>query len=595
MYGGGMSWLTEQRVRLAALDRGGAIACAGLVLYLWLAPQHIVDGDNAELVTTSAIGGVPHPSGYPLFILWLRATAWLPGVSPAHTAAISTAILGAATILVLHAAARAWGARPLAATLAVALFAAAPVVIRMSTEAEVFALNNLAVAAVLWLAARHGPVRGGWRIALLGLVAGLGLSDHVTCALVAPVGILGVVRGIRETALPRALGVGIAIGGVAVGLLPYLYLVITADTPISWRRIEGLGDLVRHFLRLDYGGFGQFAPGREPVSAVDNLAALAGMLGRTWLWLPAIAGLGMLGVHIARRGPEPTETRWAWAMLALSLVLAGPLLVVKFNVPLAGIGLVIVHRFHLMAAVLLAVPVAAAFDALATHLAPLVSTRLRAPWVGGALAVMAFAALASRSLPRHSPAVERGISNLLRSVPPDAVVIVSEDDLYFGSAYRQLVIHERPDVTVIAYGQLLNPGYRARLHERTGVVDLADGDPTPSISLAQDALARGRAMFVDGGQINILKAFPTVPHGMLFRVLPRGTALPAIEQVFAENRALYASFDFDYPVPAADQDYAAHVHERYARIWRIIARALSADGQSSDAAIASELAARLAP
>jgi hypothetical protein len=54
-------------------------------------------------------------------VLWLRAWSWLPGTTAAHSAAIATAVLGALTVGVLHAACRAWGARPLAATCAVAI------------------------------------------------------------------------------------------------------------------------------------------------------------------------------------------------------------------------------------------------------------------------------------------------------------------------------------------------------------------------------------------------------------------------------------------------------------------------------------------
>ena len=58
-----------------------------------------------------ARGGVAHPSGYPLYVMYLRAMAWLPG-TPAHAAALATALLGAAQIGVLHAACRAWGSAP---------------------------------------------------------------------------------------------------------------------------------------------------------------------------------------------------------------------------------------------------------------------------------------------------------------------------------------------------------------------------------------------------------------------------------------------------------------------------------------------------
>jgi len=94
------------------LDRSWLVGLCALVVYVALAPPHVVAADNAEFATLGALGGAAHPSGYPLYVLWLRAWSWLPGTSPAHTAAIATAILGALSIAVLHAACRAWGAPP---------------------------------------------------------------------------------------------------------------------------------------------------------------------------------------------------------------------------------------------------------------------------------------------------------------------------------------------------------------------------------------------------------------------------------------------------------------------------------------------------
>ena len=250
-----------------ALDRGGLISILTLALYLWMAPTTIVYGDNAEFSALGAVGGVAHPSGYPLYILWLRAWSWLPAASPAHAAAMATAILTAIMVLVLHAACRAWGARPLSATLGVGLYAAGPVVLRMLGEAEAFALNNLIAALVLWLSAQTGPLRGRWRVAALCLVAGLGISNHLTCVLVAPVGLLGVWRGIVEDGRSRFVTGGLAAIGLIIGLLPYGYFLIAPDTAISWRTIDSLGDLIHHFLRMDYGGPSQFSRSRRRPAA----------------------------------------------------------------------------------------------------------------------------------------------------------------------------------------------------------------------------------------------------------------------------------------------------------------------------------------
>jgi hypothetical protein len=310
-------------------ERGGLLALAAFVTYVWIAPPYIVDGDSAEMATAGLVGGVGHPTGYPAYLLWLRVTAWLPGATPAHTAAIATAVLAAVQLVVLHAACRAWGARPIAATLAVAIYAADPVVMRYSSEAEVFLMNQAVVAAILYLAAEGGPLRGGRRVVALGLVAGLGIADHLTCVLVAPVGLVGAVRGVREA----RRGVLAAVAGtaaLAIGVLPYLYLLITPEQAISWPPIDGLRDLVDHVLRRAYGGPGAFSAGHHESRGVANLVALAITLGRAWWWLPALAGLAMLVGRCVRS--TTGEPRLGWWALAAAFMLAGPLLVARFDI-----------------------------------------------------------------------------------------------------------------------------------------------------------------------------------------------------------------------------------------------------------------------
>ncbi|HET9986873.1 MAG TPA: DUF2723 domain-containing protein, partial [Kofleriaceae bacterium] len=561
--------------------------------YVWLAPRHVVDGDNAEFSTLGSLGGVPHPTGYPLFMIWLRLMQWLPGANAAHTAALATAILGAASIMMLHAACRAWGARPAAATLACALFAAAPVVVELNTEAEVFALNNLVAATILWLAAIGGPVRGLWRAGLLGLVAGLGLCDHVTCAMLAPIGILGVVRGAREARTVPA--VALAAAGMVIGLLPYAYLLITAENARSWgRHIDSFHALMFHFLRKDYGGPGAFAPNRPPVPMGENLAELARTLARWWLWLPLIAGLIVLGKRISRT--HEGETRVAWAMLAVTWLICGPLLVLRFNVELQGVGLFVVHRFHLLAALLLAVPIAVAFSDVGTWIAPRVPKLV--PLVD-VLALVLFVGVLASSLPFvqgvHSPAVERNARNMLASLPEHAVVVVAEDDLDFASSYVQLVLGERRDVTVVMWYAVARPATRERIEHDLGFAIPKVGEDIFVAHFADAVLASGRPMFVDGYQKHVLEAFPTYPYGILFRVLPKGSPRPSIRDVFAINRDLYAKFQFGYAIPRRDAPWPMHVHERLAEPWQIIHDALVVDGDPDDAAFALELGRSLLP
>lgn len=572
-------------LRSFAFDRGGLLCVVVLGVYCWLTPGYIVDGDNAEFSTLGALGGAAHPPGYPLYVLYLQLMSWLPASSAARDAALATAVLGAASLLVLHASCRAWGARPASASIAVAVFAGAPVVLRLHTAAEVFALNNLLVALVLWLAASTGPVQGTARTVALGLVAGLALTNHHMCVLVSPVGLLGAIRGVRES---RRSFVAAAVGFAAMllGLSPYLYLAAGGATAASWGHANSFSDLLSYFTRADYGGIGAFSPVPGAVDVSENLVALARTVGRAWLWVLVPVGLLLLGRRIVGGG---SETRWGWRMLALSLLLAGPLLAARFNVVPQGLGLYIVERFHMLAALILVIPVAVALDLVADRLpARVTASALARPRILQGLAIGVFVAAAGMSLPHllatHSPAVEKGIANTLRSLPENAVVICSADDLYFGSLYVQTQHGIRPDVDVVSWMMTTLPWYRERLLAREVLLDLEEpADVALSVRVARQVLRRGRPLFVDMAQAAILTRFHTYPYGALFRVLPDGAKLPTLDEIIAINRRVFDAFDLDYPRPAPDAEYAAETHRRYSLTWAILANELRKQGRRDEA------------
>ena len=573
-----------RRLARFAFDRGFLLGLAVLVAYVWLAPTTIVAGDNAEFATLGAVGGRAHPSGYPLYVLWLRALAWLPAASAAHRAAIATALLAGLQTIVLHAACRAWGARPSAAALAVATFAAAPIVLRVHTEADVFALNSLVGAAILWLAAATGPVRGTWRCGLLGLVAGLGLANNLTCVLLAPIGLLGVVRGMREGSVRT--GILVALGGLALGMLPYAYLVVAPDAA-SWGPIDSFDDLVGTFLRRDYG-YASHRPDAPSIPLLTSLGAHAMLVGRSFLWAPALLGLGTLAWRCVR-GAD----RWGWAMLALSWLLAGPVFAWRLDVDPSGVGGYIGGRMQILSAVVLAIPVARGLEVIAAR-----TQREIRPALAAGFAVLWFGGLAALALPRlarvHSAVVEVGVRNQLRALPPDSILIVVSDDQCFGTQYLQLALGERRDVTLVCWALARHRWYRERLAHAGLTLARTDGG-VATVAQGEALLATGRPLVVDRAQTAILGALPSQPLGVLVRVLPRGARVPSLGEVVELQREVYAAFDFDYPRPTRDDDFGSVAHVRYAQPWQLLATQLLAAGDRAGAVAAHELAEQLAP
>jgi len=548
-------------------------------VYVAFASPHIVDGDNAEFATLGALGGRAHPSGYPLYVLWLRLWSWLPGSTPAHTAAIATAILGALAIGVWHAACVAWGARPLAALISIAIVGAAPLVQRYHCEAEVFAMNNLVVGLVVWLAAERGPLRGRGRGAALGLVAGAGLANNLTCVLIAPIGLLGIIRAGRES---RVSTYAIALGGLVLGLAPCAYLGI-ADGPASWGVVSTPSELMAFMLRREYGGATRFLLDGTEVAWTASVVACLATIARSWLWLPAIAGGAMFALRIWH---PSGESRWAWALLLASFVLAGPLLATRFNIDPHGLGLYVCERFHVLPVLLVAVPVAAAADLACAHIS---RTTLAT-----SLTIAGFVALSIARWPQlsraQSPAMELGIKNLLGSLPRGSIVVVAADDQCFGGRYLQLTRGQRADVAVVCAGLLPARWYRAAW-ARQGL----EIPPTTGPSLGDALLRTNRPVFVDPSTIRVLAEFPSYPFGVVMRVLPRGVSAPPASEVAEMNRDLFRAFDLDYPRPSRDDSYAAVAHHRYAACWAAIARRLDAQGDRRAALDAFELTRVLQP
>lgn len=162
-------------------DRPGTVAwsagigAAALLVYLWLAPAVPGPGDSGEFTLVLATGGVPHPTGYPLytlfghlFVLAIHAL----GASWAFAANAWSALGGALAMACMYALASRWipldarvsrRARALIALLPVSLFALNPLWTSEATLAEVHSWHLAwALGAVLaFVTIVHSLVSGG--------------------------------------------------------------------------------------------------------------------------------------------------------------------------------------------------------------------------------------------------------------------------------------------------------------------------------------------------------------------------------------------------------------------------------------------------
>jgi hypothetical protein len=211
-------------------------------------------GDGGDFLTAAFRAGVPHPTGYPTYILGLRLFAWaVPIGDEAFRGNLFSAVTAALAVPFVFLAARALlgrlpeatSAGPRApfifATVGAIAFAVSSVFWSQATITEVYALNTLFTAALLWLAlevrARTDAGRpAAMPLSLAGLLFGLGMGNHVTLALVAGPFLVWVywpalkAREWRKVPLVRpALA-------LLLGLSVYIYVpVASAGQPVlSW-------------------------------------------------------------------------------------------------------------------------------------------------------------------------------------------------------------------------------------------------------------------------------------------------------------------------------------------------------------------------
>ena len=286
----------------------GSVALVAFGVYLATIAPGItwrnLGADGGDLLTAAHTWGVPHPSGYPAYLVALRVFSYVvPIGDEAFRGNLFSAVLSSASVgLIFLATLRLLSLLPVATGLPrwahyapAAVSALAVAVSRelwsQSTITEVYALNAFFVSVLLlvMLALFRAEAAGGqsrYMRPLLALLIGLGLGNHLTLAFVAAPfvvwsylwhgGTSAAARRLRDLRVPVAFLVGLAI---------YLYapLASAARPVLNWghpETAEGFWWMVSGTLYQDYrfGVEASLVPGRITDSS-DILLAQFGFIG----------------------------------------------------------------------------------------------------------------------------------------------------------------------------------------------------------------------------------------------------------------------------------------------------------------------------
>jgi hypothetical protein len=226
-----------------------AVMATTLAVYLRsLLPGIGYSGDVAKWQYMSETGGIPHATGYPLWVAMIQA--WgdiVPWGTPAWKTNLLSAVLGVVAVGVLFRLLRVLGVRRTVAAATALTFAVTPTFWSQASIAEVYTLHILFMASItLCLARWRLGASNRWLLAGMAIFA-LALGHHMMIVLMLP-GMAWLVWSDRQRGVTLGNAAWVALFGV-LGVSQYLYLLYMNDVggyvEVPTHDLAGLWDLVR--------------------------------------------------------------------------------------------------------------------------------------------------------------------------------------------------------------------------------------------------------------------------------------------------------------------------------------------------------------
>ena len=399
--------------------------------------------DGGDLIAAAALNGVPHPSGYPLYLLLAKPFLVLPFGNLAFRANLFSAFCFALASALLFIGALQWlqdrkFALPAAAVAALS-FGLSPLVWSQAVIAEVYGLQAL-LSVIILLQAFSCPKTCACGL-LRGLTLGLALGNHLTSLFLLPLLILD----FRSPGRLSFRDIVIRLLGFLLGCLVYLILPLYAAQsppvnwmgPVSWSSFWDLvsGRVYQSYFTLDLVG--------------ERLRGVAGLLLRDFTLLGVPLGIFALFRSLKDRNSWPLL--WIFFIHGFFSLVYGS----KDS-----------YVYLIAAWVAFSFWIGQGLQFALVSLPP----RKYFPLIVSLTLAALFIARAFLVFPQVDASQDHRAEDFARHVledaPPGALLFAEDDEASFALAYYLFVERLRPDLTLISEGLLGYPWYQHSLRSQ---------------------------------------------------------------------------------------------------------------------------------
>lgn len=483
------------------------VVAVSFLVYLRTLAVGMHFGDGPELAAAAHVLGVPHPTGYPFFMLLLKAFSAIPLPSELITrtalfsALSAAAAVGAGFVIILRATGNILSARqPKTVLIAAACAAAASAFLRFhwwnAVVTEVYSLQLLLTLAFLVVAdsfSRSGRLR---HLIASAAILGLALTHHRMSVFLLIPAAIAFVAGLRHIQRDRRLrATAIATAVVVACLSIYLYLPLRARThpAINWGDPSTPASFIGHVRGTEYLQFFFLKPSPDKNFTADTYA-----LYTNYVFGQIVADFaGQFASFPQRVALEPQWNRQflrpslpATALFCVLLPLmitgliswvrsGGLLSILALLVAVQNVGILFLYTirdirdYYLY---FLWFGWVCAFLGIAhlanAAIARMPAKRLRQPEFAYLFALLPAAVIAcnwsacdqskSRSAEEYSYMILPPSKEIM---PENSILLTGGDHDIFGCWYRQIVRRERTDVLVFGSNFVYMPWYRTFFSE----------------------------------------------------------------------------------------------------------------------------------
>jgi len=473
--------------------QAGIVAAALFALYAASAPRSVALEDDGLFILSSYFLGIEHPPGYPLFTLIGHLFTYLPFASVAYRVHLASAMFGALTCGAAWLCARALVGGRLPAYLAALALGVSPVFWSQAIIAEVYTLNTFFFLSLVFMGLQACPPflqgaasgHGSRLLPWMALVFGLSMSNHYPLMLLVAPAFVVLLWPLRRELLQRF---GALSWLVILGLAPYVWMVRRSwmALPISFDGpLETIQEIFFFLSRAGYAGVDQSVSAswldhvrffeffcRELLRQFAVIGTLAAAAGFAVQWR-------ILGRRVA-------------AFMTVAFLMPSVVLLLLLGFDYDSFRAHVFHVYPLPAYAIGALWMALGFAWAAQRYALRPAHELAA---GAAVLAVIFAVGARINLLGSDDWGAQYAQTVLKTLPPNAVVITTGDPDLAPIAYFHMIENQRPDITLydpkgmILGNRLFHP-LRTDAETQQRVVDRMIDEQTKPVVFTLDTYPR---------------------------------------------------------------------------------------------------------